>query len=277
VVTSNGGSRSVMALEQPATRDLLPSAGEMEQLFAQKYGEAATMGWSPRRRHRYGYYLPSDVYEATVAKHVLRGGRWIDVGGGRNIFPENPELARTLVSRARHVVAVDPDPGTASNKYVHERVQCPIEQYEAPAAFDLATLRMVVEHISNPHDAVAALERFVRPGGLAIVLTVNAWSPVTLASRLTPFWLHYPVKKLLWGGDEKDTFPVEYKMNTRRVLEKHFNRHAFREVAFAYLDDLCVFGNYSFLNRLELGAWRTLHALGLTYPENCLLGIYRRN
>ena len=88
--------------------------------------------------------------------------------------------------------------------------------------------------------------------------------------------MHYPIKRLLWGGDEKDTFPVEYKMNTRVRLRAYFDRYGFEEIAFAYLDDLSVFGNHPFMNRVELVTWRTLRRLGVRYPENCLLGVYRR-
>lgn len=254
----------------------LPTAAELEALFTRKYGVPGSTGWAPRLRHSQGYYLPSDVYEATVARFVHDGTAWIDVGGGHNIFPDNPALARELASRCARVVAVDPDPQTEENPFAHERVQCLIEDYVTDSTFDLATLRMVAEHVQHPDRVAAALARLVRPGGHVIVLTVNLWAPLTMVSRFTPFALHYPIKRLFWGGEEADTFPVAYRMNTRRALARTFTAHGFREATFAKLDDLTALGRFRRLTRLELAAWKLCRSVGRHYPENCLLAIYER-
>ena len=108
---------------------IVPSRAELEALFEQKHGPADRLGWSPVRRRRFGYFLPSDVYEATVNRAVREGCAWLDVGGGHNIFPENPALAEALVSRCSTVVAVDPSANVHDNRFVQERVQAFIEDY----------------------------------------------------------------------------------------------------------------------------------------------------
>jgi SAM-dependent methyltransferase len=253
-----------------------PTDDELLAVFQQKYGPPGEVSWGPRGRQRCGYFLPADVYEAVVRRHVLDGCRWLDVGGGRDIFPDNPALARSLVTRSAKVVAVDPSANVHKNPFAHERIQSTLEGYATRDAFDLATMRMVVEHVDDPEAFVAALSRLVRPGGTAIVITVNRWSPLTILSRLVPFGLHYPLKRIFWGGEEDDTFPVKYRMNTREALRAHFERAGFREVDFARLDDLSPFGNLRVLCTLELFAWRIFRRLRLPYPENCLLGVYER-
>ncbi len=109
-----------------------------------------------------------------------------------------------------------------------------------------------------------------------MVFTVNKRSPLSMLSWLIPFHLHHPIKKLFWGGEEKDTFPVYYRMNTRATLRRLFENADFSERAFACLDDLSTFGRFKSLNYFELLVWRGLHSVGITYPENCLLGVYRR-
>ena len=254
----------------------LVSPADLERLFLQKYGAPATLGWGPRRRKRFDYYIPSDGYEALVSNLIVEGCAWIDVGGGHQIFPENPGLARTLVSRCSLVVAVDPSENVHHNQFVHQRWQGTLDDYRSDRQFEVATIRMVVEHVEDPAAFVASLGRLIRPGGTAVVFTVNERSPLTLLSRVTPFALHDPIKKLFWGGDEKDTFPVHYRMNSRSKLLGLFGRHGFRERAFAYLDDLSTFGAFRFAGAVEMGAWWMLAGLGLTYPENCLLGVYER-
>jgi SAM-dependent methyltransferase len=255
----------------------LPSVDELRQLFLQKYGTPDKTGWGPRRRFRFGYYVPADVYEATVKKLVCEGCRWVDVGGGHSIFPDNPTLARSLVSRCSLAVGVDPSDNIEQNEFVHQGVKCFVEDYQTDQRFDLATLRMVVEHVQDPVRVVKALHRLLQPGGLAVVFTVNRWSPITLLSGSTPHNLHQPIKKFFWGGEDKDTFPVQYKMNTRQVLRRHFEGQGFRESAFAYLDDLSTLGAFYYMSFMELLVWRLFGTIGHRFPENCLLGVYQRS
>jgi 2-polyprenyl-3-methyl-5-hydroxy-6-metoxy-1,4-benzoquinol methylase len=258
------------------TKGDLPSPKELEELFVQKYGSPATTGWAPKQRFRFRYYLPADVYESVVSRHVTEGCNWLDVGGGQAIFPENPDLARALVSRCARAVAVDPSVNVHKNKFVHETVCSTLEEYKPNFQFDLATVRMVVEHVSDPEGFVGALARLVRSGGVVIVLTVNLWSPITILSRLLPFELHHPLKRRFWGGKAEDTFPVHYRMNTRQTLRRLFERSGFTEDVFARQDDLSLLGQFPLLSHAELLVWRGLTMLGLGYPENCLLGLYRR-
>ena len=159
---------------------------------------------------------------------------------------------------------------------MHERVQSMLEDFQTDRRFDLITMCMVVEHVSKPAEFVETLARLTKPGGAVMLLTVNFWSPVTWISKLTPHRVHEVVKKHLWGEDEKDTFPVVYKMNTRRTLAKLFSDAGFDEAGFEYLDDCRAASFTPLLARMELYSRKVLRALGLHYPENCLLGVYRR-
>jgi 2-polyprenyl-3-methyl-5-hydroxy-6-metoxy-1,4-benzoquinol methylase len=253
-----------------------PSRSDLENLFLRKYGRPEDVGWGPSRRHRHGYHTPADVYEALVANVVRKGCRWVDIGGGHQVFPDNPELARALISRCSRVVAVDPSPNVLDNEFAHERVQSLIEDYQPDDAFDLATMRMVAEHVTRPEQVVGALSRLLRPKGIVIVFTVSLWSPVTLVSRLTPHRLHHPIKERIWGTSEADTFPVAYQMNTRRRLLRLLRAQGFRELAFAHLDDLSMTARSRTLNAIEFTVWRLLRRIGLRYPEHCLLGVYQK-
>ena len=259
----------------PTPIDLRPTAEELDALFRQKYGDPETTGWSPKRRRRFGYWTPDDVYEGVVKRLVGPETVWIDVGGGHRIFPDNDALSRELSDRARCVVGVDPSENVGRNPYVHESAQCLIEDYRTDRRFDLATLRMVAEHIAEPGSATRKLRELVRPGGHVVVLTINARSPISFVSRWTPFWLHHPIKSVIWGGEEEDTFPVVYKMNRRGVLRAQFDEAGFDEVYFDHLDDCAAFHRFKLLNFFELSAQRLLRGVGLRYPENVLLGVYR--
>jgi len=261
-------------MNAPDSTRLQVTAQDLEQLFRLKYGRPEQTAWSPRRRLRFGYYQPADYYEALVNKLVTSATDWIDVGGGGALFPDNLPLSRLLSERTRRLVVVDPSDNIERNPFPHERVKCSIEQYDSDHRFDLATLRMVAEHVTNPLSVVEALTRLLRPHAIVVVFTVNRWSPVSLVSRLVPFRFHDPIKRIFWDSREEDTFPTFYRMNTRRRLRSLFADCEFQERYFAYLDDLSVFGRFKLLNYVELFAWRILKLLRLRYPENCLLGVY---
>ncbi len=254
----------------------LPDEAALRQMFHRRYGPQHALGWGPRLRAASGYYTPDDVYEALVAGLVAPGIAWLDVGCGRELFPSNPGLAEALSRRCARLTGVDPDPTLQENRWVHEKVASGIDGYDGGGAFDLVTLRMVAEHIADPEACVRAIARALRPGGLAVVYTVFAGSPMPLLTRAAPMALRHRVKAWLWGTAPKDTFPTRFRMNTRGALQRLFASAGMREEALLRLDDCRTFARFRSLHQLELRAMRLCRALRVPYPEHCLLGCYRK-
>ena len=252
------------------------SRDRLDRLFRHKYGDPARTGWAPSARWRYDYFLPADYYEAVVESLVTLGCRWVDIGGGHQVFPDNPGLARELGARAAEFVALDPSENVLRNSFAHVRVKATLERFVPDQPFDLATMRMVVEHVEDPLSFVDSLAGVLKPGGRVVILTVGRWAPVTVISSLVPFRFHHSLKSLFWPGEPEDAFPTFYRMNTRRTLQRLLGQAGFREMAFARLDDLSVFGSRRRMNALELRVRSGLSALGIPYPEHCILGVYER-
>lgn len=259
-----------------AQTSVLPSPGELQRHFDSLYGDVRKHGWQVRMRHRFGYFGGEDWYEATVDRLVRDGCAWIDVGGGKGVLPHNKSLSLALSRRCGLLVGVDPSANIQENPYVHERAQCIIQDYTSERKFDLATLRMVAEHIEDPKSAIDSLARLVKPGGKVVIVTPNRWSPLAVAASLLPHRVHQILTHLLWGTKDEDVFPTVYKMNTRKRLRALFEEGGFKEVDFAYLDSCDAFHRFRVSCFLELSLWRFLRKLGITYPENNLLGIYER-
>jgi SAM-dependent methyltransferase len=260
---------------QPARHLGPPSRAALDDVCRLKYGDPPP-GWSPRMRRRFGYFSPDDRYEAVVAGAVHGDTLWLDVGCGRFLFPSNEKLARALADRCRLLVGVDPDATIHENPYVHERVQASLAEYRTEHRFDLVTLRMVAEHVTDPEETVASIAALLRPGGRAVIYTVFKWSPGALFAKWVPFRAHHFVKRVLWRVEEKDTFPVANLMNTRGALRRLFAAAGCREAMFHYLDDCRTLGRFRTGHFLELCLWRLLRAFRLHYPELCILGVYER-
>jgi hypothetical protein len=62
----------------------------------------------------------------------------------------------------------------------------------------------------------------LRPGGVCLVLTPNAFHYVTLLARLTPMAFHRWVNERR-GLASDDVFPTCYQLNTRAALSRHFS------------------------------------------------------
>lgn len=242
-----------------------------------RHGDVSQAGWAVRLRDRFGYFNPDVYYETAVHQLLSDGASWIEIGGGSAIFPSNNNLSVLLSQRCCHLVGVDPSDNIHSNPYLHERVQSYLEDYRPGERFDFATARMVVEHVQKPQVFVSSLARLLNSGGIVVLLTVNKWAPITAFSRLTPFWFHVKLKRILWQTEDKDTFPTVYKMNTRADLRRLMGNAGFEELAFFRLDDCRTLARWKPTHWLELTLWRALRILRLGYPEQCLLGVYRRN
>ena len=258
------------------TTDTGPSREELEAVFVQKYGALDSLNWSPALRWKFDYFNPDDVYEAVMNQLVGDDTRWLDVGCGRNIFPSNPKLSQILADRAALLVGLDPDETLNDNPYVHEKFLCTMEEFEDERRYDLVTMRMVAEHVAQPQELMRSLSRVTAPGGRVVVYTVFKYSPVPIITSLVPFKLHNPAKRILWGTEPEDTFPTCFRMNTRGTLAELFGQHGFTESRFLRLDDCRTFSGFKPLAWLELTMRRFFAALGLQYPEHCLLGIYEK-
>lgn len=256
--------------------DFLLSEDDLRSRFHEQYGDVKKHGWRVRMRHWFSYFEPDMWYEALVERLVTKDCSWIDVGGGKGLFPQNKHLSTTLVQRCAFLAGVDPSDNILLNPYVTEQAKCTIEQYSSNRSYDLATLRMVAEHIQEPKKAIESLSRLIKPGGRVVIYTPNRYSPVSIAAAIIPYSLHHTITSLLWQTKEEDVFPTFYRMNTRKRLRALFLQSGFKEVSFVYLDNCNTFQRFHWSCFLELTFRSILRVVGFHYPENNLLGVYEK-
>jgi SAM-dependent methyltransferase len=140
----------------------------------------------------------------------------LDYGAGRG----KSDLFDFRHSVARHV-GVDIDDVVLGNPLLDEARlvgpdgRLPFNDEE----FDLTYCSSVLEHLENPAQTFAELDRVLKPGGLALAKTPNRRHYVAMVARLTPTSFHRWVNKRR-GRAECDTFPTHYRCNTKAHLEK---------------------------------------------------------
>lgn len=249
---------------------------ELVDLYQRKYTRYGEPGWGPKSRLKHDYFTPDDYYEALVS-HLLRpGDAWCDVGCGRDIFPGFPELASELAARAGYVYGVDPDNNVQENAFLNDRFQGVVEDCPTQRQFDLLTMRMVAEHVADPPRALGRIAHLLKPGGRLVIYTPHKWAPMSVVANTFPFALHHPFKRVLWNTEARDTFPTQYKMNTRRDLLRHCASVGLREAHYERLDDCRTTSGFRTLNAIELRIRSVSRAIGLAYPEACILAVYEK-
>ena len=256
---------------------LEPTHSELMAVFDGKYRREPELGWGPKMRLDFGYFNPDDRYESVVAKLVMPGASWADIGCGRDIFPSNAGLARKLADRSGFLYGIDPDPNIRDNPFITEGFEGLVEDCRSSRLFDLITLRMVAEHIVDPDRSVGKISQMLKPGGLVAIYTPNKWAPVPIITALVPNRYHHNLKRLIWDAQARDTFPTAFKLNTRKDLARHCSNNGLSEVYFSYLDDCRTFAGFRWLNYAELSLQKLLRSVSIRYPENCLFGVYRKN
>lgn len=193
---------------------------------------------------------------------VEDGTIWLDVGCGHDLFPTNEPLARLLSSRAGKLVWLDPNDNIDRNTLVHERAKCFLEEYESNQTFDVIRCRRP----RPAHREWRARGCLYRQQVVSRVFGSGFDTDGGAPRRQT--------NSLGWtsGG----TFPTVYHMNTRKQSQRLFKAEGFVEESFLYLDDCRALARWRLTSMIELLAQRALRAVGLRYPDVCLLGIYRK-
>ena len=122
------------------------------------------------------------------------------------------------------------------------------------ASFDVISSAWVLEHVRSPERFLGEVGRLLKPGGLAVVMSINSLHYVTLLSRmlaLVPHGLTQWIVQRLYGRPSHDTFPTYYRLNTRATVLRQANKAGFE------LLDWHAVANpdyFSFSTRLRQGA-----------------------
>jgi SAM-dependent methyltransferase len=179
-------------------------------------------------------YFPSDhpysILENEVESRLRPHHTLLDAGCGRGA----PVLGKYR-GRARRLIGVDLvefDPSPHGLELYHADLGgIPIGDEEV----DLVMARSVMEHIEHPASVYGEIFRVLKPGGHFIFLTANLWDYASLIASIVPNRFHPWIVSKTEGREEKDVFPIAYRTNTRRAVERWSRRSGFEVVSFRYV------------------------------------------
>ncbi len=165
------------------------------------------------------------IFRKMVLETVDKDTRILDVGCGHsNLLQESYE-------KTPHTYGIDPETDVIHrNPFIKDiRTEFVEKMSFEDNFFDVVVSAWVLEHLANPHEAFSEIYRVLKPGGVVIFLTPNVWNYNVWLIRLIPERFHSFFTKKLYGRQDNDTFPKEYKINSLGKIRKVLSSIGFEE------------------------------------------------
>lgn len=183
---------------------------------------------------------PYRRFERLVDGLLQNGDVLLDAGCGRTV-----PVLKNYLGRASRLIGVDlvefSDVPLGIETHNADLAHLPLQE----ACVDVIMSRSVFEHLSDPESVYREFSRVLKPGGSIVFLTANMWDYGTLIARLVPNRFHAAIVKKVEGREEEDTFPTEYRTNTRSDINRLANSASLSVECFDYLSQ---YPNYLMFN-----------------------------
>ena len=201
------------------------------------------------RSLRPGYKDSVALYAELVGRYVTPEARVLDAGCGRG------GVIELSWKKVKQAVGLDADlPSLREHRCLEQLVEGELAWLPfSSACFDLILCSWLMEHLATPDAVFAELARVLSPGGHLVLVTPNAWNYVTVVQRLVPDRFQEWLAHRIYGREEKDTFPLAYRANTKGSLDAKFRRVGLVNEEFHYVGDPSYVAGNDLLFRL--GVW----------------------
>jgi ubiquinone/menaquinone biosynthesis C-methylase UbiE len=256
----------------------------MKLSYGNVLGKSAS--WRLQRWMLPGSVWNQEVYGKRLAEQLSLkpNARWLDAGCGCRVLADGLEaLEDTAVARAGFVVGMDPDKdGVGSHRNIEKRVCSFLDRLPfRDASFDVVTCNMVVEHLGDPPQCFAEIQRVLAPGGVVIFHTPNLRNYMVFLNhtlgRILPRGLVLGLIRAGEGRAAEEVFPTFYRMNTPGRVRAVARELGFTVEKEEFLPPPRPFFNF-FLPAafLQMLLTRLIAALRLQRFESTMLVVFRK-
>lgn len=167
------------------------------------------------------YYPPPLRREHQMREAILQllpeRGHFLDAGAGPWMGMARHVTAKARVAVAMDVEAMEPKMlASGARAVMGDLRRLPFRA----SAFDVVSLRSVVEHLEDPPGAFREIARVLRPGGSIVALTPSAWYFASAIGRVLPERAGHKLLSWVFGSTGMEHHEVFYRANTPRAVER---------------------------------------------------------
>lgn len=212
------------------------------------------------------------IYADLIDQEITPETRILDVGCGRGDF------LRSVYAKTKYTYGIDPDKWALKrnpiirNKYIGFAEELPFEDN----FFDLVVSAWVLEHLDDPQKAFQEIFRVLKPGGKFIFLTPNSWNYIVLVNRLIPHAFHAPLTRRLYGRQRGDAYPVRYRVNSVKKIDRLLRWAGFKRSQLILNGDPTYISFNDLLFKLSCLVERILSWKGFKSFRIHIIGVYRK-
>lgn len=191
-----------------------------------------------------GNYTPTDgtiEFYGRVRSHIGPHSTVLDLGAGRGAWFEDDACERRVQVRklkglAREVIGADVDDAVLSNRSTDRNIVIDGRIDLPDGSIDVIVADYVLEHVENPNEFVAEIERILVPGGIFCARTPHKWHYVSIGARIVRNSQHS--RFIGWLQPDRksvDVFPTQYRLNTLESIRREFAN--FEDFSYLYRSD----------------------------------------
>jgi len=219
-------------------------------VLSQFLGTPAPTGPSSVRAALYRFYFRAERaivpslrssqyrYYETLRSCLSPASRWLDLGCGHHLYADGMAGERAdVIGRSGYVAGIDLNSaGLRPHPGLSPRVSGDLSRLPfTPAAWDVISANMVMEHVTDPAAVLQEVHESLRPGGIFIFHTPNAYHWGTIVARCLADGSEHWLIRLLEGREEANVFPAHYRINTAARIRRLADANGFDVVHIAHV------------------------------------------
>ena len=171
------------------------------------------------------------LFREDILFHVEAQSILLDLGAGAGVVKE-----MNFKGLSSRVCGVDLDERVLTNEMLDEGKVGDVSNIPYPdSTFDIVFSDNLMEHVDNPLNIYAEVQRVLKPGGCFLFKTPNKYHYMPLIARFTPHKFHQWFNTLR-GRHSVDTFPTKYQSNSRGDIKRIANLAGFSDVQVKILE-----------------------------------------